>query len=99
MSDEPGERSSQQELQQREAGVAEAKRVRLSPDPPAYHAPPRDEPGPEAYPPATIHGTFRPIEDRGPETPAPLPQQRKDAQDASSQDTDLPSDLSGEEEP
>ncbi len=99
MSDEPRERSSQRPLQQREAGVAEVKQVRLSPDPPAYHAPPRDELGPEAYPPATIEGTFRPIEDRGPETPVPLAQQRQDAQDEPSQDTDLPSDLSGEEKP
>jgi hypothetical protein len=99
MSDEPGERSSQQELQQREAGGAEAIQVRLSADPPAYYTTPRNEPGPEAYPPATIQGTFRPIEDTGPQTPVPLPQQRKDAQDEPSQGTDLPSDLSGEEEP
>jgi hypothetical protein len=99
MSDEPGERSSHEELHQREAGVAKAKKVRLSADPPAYVTAPRNEPGPEAYPPATIQGIFRPIEDRGPETPVPLPQQRTDAQDEPSQGTDLPSVPPGEEEP
>lgn len=98
MSDEPAERSSKQGPQQREAGVAEPKRVRLSPNPPTYHAPYRDESGPEAYPPATIPGTFRPIEDRGAETPVPLPQQHKDAEYGHSQDTAVPSDLPGEEE-
>jgi hypothetical protein len=110
MSDEPTARPIPEQLQQRDGGVAEAKQVRLSPNPPPYNAPPRDEPGPEAYPPATIEATFTPIEDIGPATPIPLPQQPKpnDAQDArgarGAQDamgepgrgTDLPSDLSGE---
>jgi hypothetical protein len=108
MSDEPTERSAPEQLQQRDGGVAEAMQVRLSPDPPTYNAPQRDEPGPEAYPPATIEGTFTPIDDIGSATPIPLPQQPKpnDPQEAHSaqdamgepgQDTDLPSDLSGEE--
>jgi hypothetical protein len=102
MNDEPTERSSRHQVQPREAGVAEAKPVRLSPDPAPYHPTPRDEPGPEAYPPAIIHGDFIPIEDIGPETPFPLAHRPEDAQDAqdaqdeSGPGTDLPSDLSGE---
>lgn len=66
------ENPSPRRLHRREAGVAEMRRVRLSPNPKPYHVRPRDEAGPEALPPAPINGSFRPIRRRGPETPAPL---------------------------
>ena len=105
MDDKPAEVSPQNELQPREAGVVEARQVKLSPEPPPYQPPPRDEPGPEAYPPAAIYGDFIPIEDAGPETPVPLALQPRDEQDAhdaqdeSGPDADLPPALSGDEKP
>ena len=62
------ERPSQQELSLRSAGVAQAKRVTLSANPTDHYTEPRIEAGPEALPAATIHGPFRPINERGPET-------------------------------
>jgi hypothetical protein len=61
------ERPLDQILPSRQAGVAEAKHVRLSAEPSPYHVDPREEPGPEALPAATIYGPFRPIVDRGSE--------------------------------
>ena len=71
MTEETHGKSYEQELPQREAGGAKPKHVRLSAHPAPYNPTPRDEPGPEARPPATIKGVFRPIEDMGPATVAP----------------------------
>src|SRR6476660_7004361 len=79
--DMPDERPSQQELPRRSAGVAEAKHVRLSVNPTDHYTAPRTEAGPEALPSATIHGPFRPINDRGPET-AVTPKGRHEPLDA-----------------
>jgi hypothetical protein len=74
----------EQPLPVRQAGAAEAKHVRLSAKPTVHHFAPRKEPGPEALPPATIDGPFRPIHDRGPETTV-TPKRRHESPD----DTDL----------
>jgi hypothetical protein len=62
------QKPSQQELPHRNAGVAEAKHVRLSANPTVHYTAPRNEAGPEALPAATIHGPFRPIKRRGSKT-------------------------------
>jgi hypothetical protein len=63
------ERPPLNELTHRNAGVAEPKHVRLSRHPIPHYRKPREEAGREAFPPAIIQGPFRPIRDRGPETP------------------------------
>ena len=62
------ERPAQQQLPHRKAGSAQAKHVRLSPNPSVYRTDPRTEADSEDRPPATIYGPFRPIHDRGAET-------------------------------
>jgi hypothetical protein len=81
MPEETQGRSSQQELPQREAGGAKSEHLRLSAHPAADNPTFRTEPGPEALPPATIEGTFRPINDRGPDTSAPSQHTRETASD------------------
>lgn len=62
------ERPSRHKLPIRRSGATTAKHVRLSAHPEPYRVVTRVEPGPEARPAATIHGPFRPITNRGPET-------------------------------
>ena len=62
------EKAPHHELPYRKAGVAAPKPVTLSANPTVYYIAPRTEEGIEALPDATIHGPFRPIEDKGSET-------------------------------
>jgi len=59
------------ELVESEAGPFAPKVVRLTPNPPPYTAPSRDEPGPEAMPPADTQGELQLIGDVGDPTGVP----------------------------
>lgn len=62
---------------EKDAGEVEPKVARLPRDPAPYVVTPREEPGPEAFPPAVIEREFQPITDVGPPTAGPEEYRRR----------------------
>jgi hypothetical protein len=62
---------------EKNAGVVNPKVARLPRDPAPYAVRPREEPGPEALPPAVTEREFQPITDVGTPTEAPEEHQRR----------------------
>ena len=91
--DPPDDGPSQ--LVEMDAGLVKPKVVRLPSDPAPYAAPPREEPGPEAMPPAVIEGEFRPITDVG--APTEVPEQHQEG--SSNHAADGPTDEDDDETP